>query len=307
MQDSKTPEGPLMHPMQPHPLILSSLALLMLAASLHARAETTECTVIDTVPYVISSAGVYCLKSKLVSAMGTGSAITINTNNVTLDMNGYRLGGRQAGDTSTAKGIYALNRKNIHIRNGTIRGFFLPISLTDSSSPPSISEGHLIEDMLVESSYSGGILVRGNNSTIRNNRIFHSGYTAATTGNYVPSGIDTRGSGVRIIDNDIHHTFGRNNGGGKGISAARGDNLIILGNRITETLGENGLGMYGIYTGTGSDRILIKDNVISNATQTGTVAIRIDGSSNELCIGNTILNFASAYPGCTDGGGNVVQ
>jgi len=73
---------------------------------------------------VITSQGVYCLNHDLATAMTSGNAIDIQTNNVTVDCNGYKIGGLAAGPSSVAYGIHAdTTRQNITIRNCGIRGF----------------------------------------------------------------------------------------------------------------------------------------------------------------------------------------
>ena len=71
------------------------LALACLAATLLApapgRAETFHhCTgFIDAVPAVLATQGVWCLRQDLATALNTGQIISIQTNNVTIDCNGY--------------------------------------------------------------------------------------------------------------------------------------------------------------------------------------------------------------------------
>ncbi len=117
------------------------LFAVVLSAS-PVRAETVNCTPINTVPAVITLPGVYCLTKSLVTSMTSGNAIDIQANNVVFDMNGHRLGGLGAGLGTNARGIYANNRQNITIRNGTVRGFLIGIFLEGSSG-----QGHLIEDV----------------------------------------------------------------------------------------------------------------------------------------------------------------
>ena len=111
-----------------------------------ASAETTNCTPITALPYTITAQGVYCLTHNLGTASTTGDAIRINASNVTIDLNGYRLSNLAAGAGTNAKGIYAYQRKNITIRNGSIRGFLYGIHLSDTS-PYTASSGHLVEDI----------------------------------------------------------------------------------------------------------------------------------------------------------------
>ena len=78
-------------------ILFSVLALVAMHAP-HARAETVNCTPIDYLPYTISAQGVYCFTQHLGTNMTSGNAITINTNNVVIDLNGFKLGGLGAGE-----------------------------------------------------------------------------------------------------------------------------------------------------------------------------------------------------------------
>src|SRR5262245_2921543 len=76
-------------------------------------AETINCTPITSLPAVITVQGIYCLTGNLNTAMTSGNAIDIQTNNVILDLNGYKLGGLAAGLGTQTNGIHALNCKNL--------------------------------------------------------------------------------------------------------------------------------------------------------------------------------------------------
>lgn len=71
-------------------------------------------------PYKITSPGFYYIKKDLSCPKGS-SGITILTNDVTLDLMGFSLIG--PGGSGDYDGIYMHTRKNVEIRNGTIKGF----------------------------------------------------------------------------------------------------------------------------------------------------------------------------------------
>src|SRR5262245_14832912 len=81
-------------------------------------AETINCTPVTSVPAVITVQGIYCLTVDLSTAIASGSAIEIATNNVVLDLNGHKLGGLAAGTGTGALGVFAIGRQNITIKNG---------------------------------------------------------------------------------------------------------------------------------------------------------------------------------------------
>src|SRR5215471_9938738 len=116
-----------MHTVTRSAVLLVLLTLVLSTAPV--RAETINCTAITALPAVITVQGIYCFTGDLNTAMTSGNAIDIQTNNVVLDLNGWKLGGLAAGLGTNAVGIHASDRKNITIKNGTVRGFLAEIWL----------------------------------------------------------------------------------------------------------------------------------------------------------------------------------
>jgi hypothetical protein len=85
-------------------------------------------TRITTLPLAISTPGFYYLGGNL-SHTGDTPAITVNVDDVTIDLMGFCLSGK-----GTNNGIFMSGRKNIEIRNGTVRNFALGISEDSTSS-----------------------------------------------------------------------------------------------------------------------------------------------------------------------------
>ncbi len=74
-------------------------------------------TEITSLPYTISSSGSYYLGGDLSS---TGVGITVNADNVTIDLMGFTITGPGSGSDN---GIYIGGRSNVEIRNGTVTDF----------------------------------------------------------------------------------------------------------------------------------------------------------------------------------------
>ena len=79
-------------------------------------------TPIAALPFTISASGSYYVTGNLTAA-GAASGITIATNDVTLDLGGFALTGGGSGTTGRAIDVTGLLRRNIYIRNGTVRGW----------------------------------------------------------------------------------------------------------------------------------------------------------------------------------------
>jgi hypothetical protein len=234
----------------PHPAAV--VLVLGLAASGHA--ETIQCTAIASLPTTIISQGIYCLTSDFSTNLSSGAAITINANNVILDLNGHKIGNLSAGIATTADGIYAEDRQNITIKNGTIRGFFAAITLNSFTST---SQGHLIEGIRADQSTYSGINVSGNGCLVRGNQVVATGGTTTITATTM--GISIYGTGSRVIDNDVitvTPTAGGVSSDGMMIS---GTDCMVINNRVTDA----STGIYMLYSST-----KFRDNMTTNITAT---------------------------------------
>jgi hypothetical protein len=208
----------------------SSLAVLFATTG---WAETTRCRTIGRLPIMIEKAGSYCLGADYTLNIDNGNAITINDSNVVLDLNGFTIDNLAAGMGTQANAIYANQRSNITIKNGTIRGFVHAVHLFDPA-PYATSEGHLIEDIHADHCTYVGIYVAGRRNLVRRNRILSTGgsTTPQRTAGY---GIFFRGPGNRAIDNDVITVVATAPSYGYGIKFdADTDNGVAVGNRISE-------------------------------------------------------------------------
>ena len=236
-----------------HTAKLAATLLVLLASVLGAaptRAETV-CTAITALPAVITVQGVYCFTGDLSTAMGSGPAIDIQTNNVTLDLNGFKLGGLAAGPGTTALGIRAINRQNITIRNGTIRGFLVGINLATIISA---SQGHVVEDIRADQNTSLGIFVTALNSIIRNNLVVATGGTTIYGTNADAAGISVHADGTRVLNNDVMDTMKQGTGTARGIEFVGGiAGGLAVNNRIT--VADRGIEYVGGATGKYRDNV----------------------------------------------------
>jgi len=74
------------------------------------------------VPYEISTSGSYVLTENLSVTGANDTAILIETNNVSIDLNGFVISGPDVG-TGSGAGIGATNRMGISVCNGFVTGF----------------------------------------------------------------------------------------------------------------------------------------------------------------------------------------
>jgi hypothetical protein len=239
--------------------IVIGFCIIVAAASAPIYAGTADCTHITSLPYTIERQGVYCLTANLETSMTPGNAITINTHNVVLDLNGHKLSGHKAGTDTQAYGIYGLQRKNITIKNGTVRGFMCGIWL-DDDPPHTTSEGHIIENIRADANTYAGIKVVGCKNTIRNSKVISTGGSTYGSVNSA-RGILVSGPGNKIINNDIFDTKEQTSGHTFGVLVSGAYGSLVEGNRIENSALGKGMS-YGIYIIT-SDDVLVKNNRIS--------------------------------------------
>jgi len=213
--------------MHPAKFITSLLVMFALAwGAAPVQAETVNCTAITTLPFIITTQGIYCFIGHLNTAIATGNAIDIQANNVILDLNGFKLGGLAAGPGTLAVGIHALNRQNITIKNGTVRGFLRGIQLETSGT----SQGHVVEGIRADQNTFVGIEVNGAGNIVRNNQVVA---TAATAANGSADGILIVGNGARVLNNDVINTTKQGSGTATGINFNGATSALAVNNRIT--------------------------------------------------------------------------
>ena len=271
------------------------VATALVIGSTSTKAETTECTEITSIPTTITASGVYCLKGKLSTAITSGNAITINANNVTIDFNGWKLGGLPAGEGTQANGVYALNRKNIVLRNGSIRGFYRGVFIQGT---PSSSSGHVVEDSLLDENRRTGIRIQGSNTMIINNRVLNTGLgTFGTTaiGIYVQSG-----NGIHIQDNTVSEVD--ETADVYGIIVDFANDVQVRDNRVFDL--KSAPARYGIST-FASKRVVLVGNSVT--TITGGVIGLGDGSDSAdvACVNNQVTGFSTNISGCDFESGNA--
>lgn len=185
-------------------------------------------------PFEIAAAGSYFLAGDRRCA---GDGIRVNTDDVTIDLGGFSLAGPDSGESV---GIRMNGRRNIEIRNGTVRDFGKR-GVHDRNDSLTAA-GKMILDVRAISNGSCGICLGGGGNLVH-------GCLAADNGG---TGICSSG----LIEENVC----LNNETG-GISA--GDGARVVGNTISGTR------KTGIFARSGCT---IRDNVVSSADNSGIYA-----------------------------------
>ena len=268
--------------------LLAALALIAGLAAVPGSALAGQsydnCTgFIDSLPATISTQGVWCLDKNLGTAITSGNAITIATNNVTIDCNDFKIGGLAAGDASQANGIHASDRQNATVRHCNVRGFRVGIRLLDGA-------GHLVEDNLLDNNLENGIHVTGDNNLVQRNRVYDTG------GNFsAVYGINVTAD---VIDNTVAGVFAATSARGIFVRGAS----TVRNNRVRGLQGNGSV--RGIMAYSSGSRV--EGNHL--AVPTGTDGTGITGhftGNGTACSNNVIAGFGTATDDCVDAGGNT--
>lgn len=268
----------------------TALAISALLFAAAARAETINCTEITSVPYFISSPGIYCLKSSLSLASASGTGIDIQADDVVLDLNGHVLDNSAAGAGTSSWGIYASNRKNVTIRNGTIRGFFVGMFVGWITSD---FTGNVIENLLVDRVTGYGMIAYGPGTVVRKNRVTRTGGSTFVSS---PTGIYAGGTGAHVVDNEVIDTTESAGGLARGITLDSAPAAVVERNVISNAAFGPGVS-YGVYVLNTSSRTSVVGNRIANMR----IGIAFVGGTG-VYMDNTVGGATTPFSGGTAAG-----
>ena len=290
---------------------MAGLALAAFAASSSracAASSYDSCVgFIDVVPAVISTPGNWCLRQHLRTNLTSTNAIEVQSNNVTIDCNGFMLDNQAAGPGTYSAGVSARGVSNITVRNCTIEGFYYGTFISSAESAGvrgPLGSGHIVENSRFSQNRYAGVDVDGFGSVIRGNIVTNTGSGVGGVGIVAWAPVD-------VIDNVVDGVFGD-------ADAPKWDNVGLLagalelttstgfqvrGNRV-RNVGQKGSDFLpqGLkVTGYGA---MVRDNLIGQRDPTTGYGL--------LCFGqvriadNIIKNYNQAlYGKCDDQGGNI--
>jgi len=293
---------------------IGALLFLFLTMSLAtvapARAAESydNCTgFITSLPAVISTQGTWCLKQDLTTAMTSGNAITIHASNVTVDCNDFKIGGLAAGTATETYGIAAHNLLNITVRHCNIRGFFAGAALWGE-----FGGGHVIEDSRFDGNTYIGVLIAGDGSTVRRNRVLDTGGSTAASANGGAVGIAAQYS-PDVLDNTVSGVTATSGTDGDATGISMLFNHAALGSIVGSSVKGNRVrGLFaagsGSIAGFGSfqaEKIVLQDNDFVGDASAGSTGI-VCYSSTSHARNNMINGFATGISVCADDGANIV-
>jgi hypothetical protein len=279
-------------------LLLALASQLPVAAPAQAAESYDACTgTISALPAVVNTPGTWCLTQNLSTSMSSGTAITLDGNDIVLDCNGFKIDGSGAGAGTLTKGIRATNRTNVTVRNCAVRGFQYGIAMLGATGAH-----HLVEHNRASGNTFSGLWVEGDGSLVRDNQVTLTGGSTANPHAY---GIYSRYV-VDIADNTVSGVAGTagQNGNVIGIYTYGNVGGTVSGNRIHGLVKTGTLPVRGIYNYSSSRVVLSRNNLTGDAT-TGSVGMTCTNSTSRAK-DNVIGGFVTGLSACGDAGRNDI-
>jgi parallel beta-helix repeat protein len=265
-------------------------------------------------PLTITQSGSYYLTGDVNFTDTAHNAITVDCNDVTIDLKGYSIAGPNATNFS---GIYINARTNIEIINGTLRDFYCGVRFYQTANKGHrviniravsctagfylYGCGHLIKDCSAQDNWSSGIYVDAG-CTVTGNTASCNGY----------NGIQAS-TGCLITGNTIYSnsSFGIYADGGCKVS---GNTSYLNGSGIGLNYGCEATGNTVTYNGSSGIDIgsscTVTGNIISHNTGNG---IKVQYSKNAImdnkCFynGYNVADAAGIYIQSGNGYGNRIE
>jgi hypothetical protein len=244
-------------------------------------------TPITSVPYTISVSGSYYLTKNLTS---TGTAISVNASDVTIDLCGFTLTGPGIGPHRGV--VIGSSLNNIEVRNGTIKNFGYSGSIYSGTG----LNYRVISVQCLSNTHSA-IVLSGNACLVKDCVVYGSaaGYSTDTYGIWVPSN--------SIVTGNIVYSNGLSTANGNFYSIRAGTGSIVTSNTVSGNgVGHWGVGnVYGIWADTSSK---VADNTVTDNAGVG-----INTGDSTIVSGNTVVSSAGdgilCGDRCTITGNNV--
>ena len=264
-------------------------------AVIKSNTQPSSCSPFLTMPFTISTPGTYCLAGPVSTSLDTGAAVSINSDDVILDLGGFNLDGAAAGTATQADGVFALSRRGITVRNGAVSGFYRGVHLQDIA-PFVTARGAKVQGVQALNNTLSGIWVEGSDSVISGNRVAHTGATAVGGPDVATFGIATFGPRPRVLANDIIDTVGVGGGVADGIQVNAGAGAVVSRNKTGNSTAGFSQGIDLV----GSSNVLLEKNQLTGVG----LGIVFDSASTGKYRKNLTSGVVTPFTGGTDGGGN---
>jgi len=219
------------------------------------------------IPLTISTSGSYYLVENITASQ---NAINVFADDVTIDLQGFTIKG---SDSVGSCGFNMFGRRNVEIRNGTIRDFSTALSDTSTGC-----QDLSFVNLRVISNLANGIVATGSNVLVEKCTLSQNGSTSASSQYAIRVG-----AGATVVGNRVYSNFNSATGMTFGISA--GENSRITANTVYKN-GAAALAAFGIEAREGS---AVSENTIYNIGEHATTLVRgIAAFNGCTVVGNTV-------------------
>jgi hypothetical protein len=266
-------------------------------------AHAASCTAITAVPTTISAPGNYCLVQNYTVNKGAGAAITIASNDVSLDCDGHSIKNLSTLNNGSSTGIYAYGQNNITIKNCRITGGFTNgIDVIQSNSIANRAYYNTIEHNYVAGPLMHGIRAYGSVIEVSNNRVYDIGGQLNNYAVGIRLGGSTAAGAFRMHIVRNNYVVGTNSpySAGYGIFSDGSLGSAYTDNGVAGTAGAAGKPVYGMYI-LGTYNRLTDNHVTGTGAPTEIGIYSTDATSS--CFDN-YLRTTAATKNCDSSMGN---
>jgi hypothetical protein len=296
------------------------LLLALVLAAPPAWAETNVCTVISSLPAVITAPGSYCLEDDLALPAVVGDEIAIHireTSDVTLDCNGHAISGSvlDPADTTlfdthwTYTGIMTGSSSRVTVRNCVVSGFFVGMLSHRAENGLPRSRDITFENNRIHDSQVGVYFISEGSGLVRGNVVTDAMHTAVTS--FAPPTGKTRitGNTFSRIGNPVRHHVNEFGIYGDPISLELGGGsawLVFDDNVVAEPIAPAGptTSVFAVrYVPYGTGLFIENNRVLApaDAADKGSRTNLFSDNVGPKCRGNTFVGYGATLPAaCTD-------
>jgi hypothetical protein len=277
--------------------LLAALALSALPCVAFAQA----CTAISALPATITQPGKYCLAKDFVVNQATGNAISIASNDVTLDCGGRTLKNTATSNTVTSVAISSIGRNNVVVEHcRVIGGWMNGIDVFQDNAQPNKNYYVEVRDNYVAGPWWHGIRAWGSAIEVTNNKVYDIGGRLNQYAIGIRVGGSTSGFRMHVVRGNI--VIGTNSpySHAYGIFSDGSMSSAFLDNGVAGTSAATGKNAYGVYVIGTYNRVT--DNHVTGVgspTETGIWAT----DSTTSCFDN-YLRAVTGTMGCDSTMGN---
>ncbi len=239
------------------------IALLFSASVLSASAAlANQCVELSQIPAHITKAGCYALKTDISVSDPHTDTITIEADDVEIDLNGHKVINSGGAGTSSS-GIYANSVRNLSIKNGQISGYLYAIRIDGGSNGRS-SENINVSGITASNNYFRGLSIEAINATVEKNRVDNTGGTVVFPDAFAIA-IELKGDSCIVKNNFVNDVDAAGVGEGIGISLSSArESCDVSGNSVKSSSLKNST--FGIWLSGESSPTIVEKNKIEGFT-----------------------------------------